>query len=123
METMSQSVDEIANYILSKAADAQILIGPLIAKMLDDSEPAIPYVVVCSGDEDKQMHCDQIMCHDEIGRRGLILALVARRRPIVIHDMDDELAMVKLAEVIWPCDKARRIIAATEAERKGADNG
>jgi hypothetical protein len=114
---MSESYDEIADYILSKAADVHVMIGPLIELMYDGTKPAIPYVAVCTGDADGQMHVDQIMCHDEAGKFGLKLAIIQRRRPVVIHDMDDELYMAKMAAALWPCAKARRILAGTEKER------
>ncbi len=41
-----------------------------------------------------------------------------RRKPIVVHDVDDELAMARLCEAIWPCEKTRKVRAGIEGERQ-----
>ncbi len=40
-----------------------------------------------------------------------------KRKPIVVHDMDDELTMAQLWEAIPPCEKTRTVRAGIEAER------
>jgi hypothetical protein len=116
--TGTLAVDEVAACIMAKSADQQIIVGPLITIMTDSSAPPIPYVMVCTGDADEQMHCDQIICHDEAGRSALMLAL-CNHRPVIIHNMDDELDMVKWCDTLWPGDKTRRLISAVETEHGG----
>jgi hypothetical protein len=50
--------------------------------------------------------------------RASAFVVFAMRKPIVIHDMDDELDMAKWCESIWPCAKTRQIRAGIEAERR-----
>jgi hypothetical protein len=45
------------------------------------------------------------------------LALIGLRRPVSIHDFDDELAMIKCAEALWPSEENTRIRKVIEAER------
>jgi hypothetical protein len=40
------------------------------------------------------------------------------RKPIVVHDTDDDLWMATLAEAIWPCSKIEAIRIGIEAERQ-----
>ena len=40
-----------------------------------------------------------------------------RRKPIVLHDFDDELRMARLFEALCPGEKARAIRADVERER------
>lgn len=53
---------------------------------------------------------------DEL-RASVMLALV-QRRPLVIHDMDDEIAMVRLCEMLWPGKRISKLRAAVEAESR-----
>ena len=37
------------------------------------------------------------------------IAALVRRRPLVVHLMEDELDLAKLCEAIWPCERTSRI--------------
>ncbi len=50
--------------------------------------------------------------------RALAFGSFLMRKPIVVHAMDNELAMARLCEAIWPCDKTREVRAGIEAERR-----
>jgi hypothetical protein len=69
-------------------------------------------------------HCDQVNVEANnqgeavVGRMMIMTALVDYR-PIVIHDTDDELAMTKLCETLWPGPCITRIRQNIETERPG----
>jgi hypothetical protein len=46
------------------------------------------------------------------------MALATNHKPVVIHDFDDELAMVRFCEILWPGKRVAKIRAEIEAERK-----
>lgn len=49
-------------------------------------------------------------------RAALILEFISRR-PIVMHDFDDELRFIRYCEAVWPCPKTSRLRAEIERER------
>jgi hypothetical protein len=116
--TTEATIEGIAEFILSKSADRIILVGPLVFQPSDGTAAAVRYMMVCTGDEEKEFHCDRVFCHDEEGRADLISALT--HPGFVINLMDDELEMARLCEALWPCEKISRLKTALEAERAAA---
>jgi hypothetical protein len=51
--------------------------------------------------------------------RAALMSEFIQRRPVVLHNFDDELRLARFCETIWLCDKTRRIRAALEQERQG----
>jgi len=47
----------------------------------------------------------------------MITELVLRRPPLMIHSFDDELAMIRLCEAVFPCERTHSMRAAIELER------
>ena len=47
----------------------------------------------------------------------MITELVLRRPPPMIHTFDDELAMIRLCEAVFPCERTHSMRAAIEFER------
>jgi hypothetical protein len=98
----------------------QIILGPVVREPL--GEPGW-YFVVASADQ-KDARFDKLAAPYQktctAFRNGLVMGL-AQRPPLVIHDMDDELATARLCEILWPSPKVTKIRADIEAER--AANG
>lgn len=112
------SPQDIAAFLVSKAADHTLAIGPSVWQPSADGLSKRWYFVVGSGDASGEFHCDQII-GDATDRLSLLAALVAHK-PLVIHDFDDELAMASFAEALWPCAKITRIREQMERERANA---
>jgi hypothetical protein len=112
MKTSDQrtSPQEIAEFLISKAADRTLAFGPLVSGLSE-----CRYFIVGSVDECGEFHCDQIIGGED-DRLALLAALVTLR-PLVIHDFDDELQMARFCESVWPCAKITRIRAQLEQER------
>src|SRR3954471_14417684 len=113
-------IERIADHLRAGSGDApQIVIGPVVW------EPAPAgrrwyFVVASSGGDGFRTDALVADTRDlaDAMRSALRLTLL-QRRPIVVHDTDDELRMARLCAVIWPCRKTEAIAADTEAERYG----
>ena len=100
-----------------------VVIGPTTWQQPDPREERVWYFVIASGDRGGFFTVKISFGNDaELADRGRSAALVnfMMRRPIVVHDVDDELYMAQLCEAIWPCPKTSAIRAAIEAERARA---
>ena len=105
--------DEVASYILNKAADNQVIVGPLVFLSADETAETVSRLVVGTGDADGQYHCDLLFYLDADGRTALIQALA--KPGITLHAMDDELAMARRCEA---CEKSRSTRRRLEEERR-----
>jgi hypothetical protein len=111
---------EAAKFILGKSADKQIFVGPLVWQPSDGIQPKVRYFMVCTGDNNREFHCDRVVCEDKGHRVGFIQALISlssHEAPIILHNMDDELDMAHWCEELWPGEKITRIRRALEEER------
>ena len=108
--------------MLAKTADQilagdveHVLLGPIVR---DDDNAS--YFVVGTTTEDGEFHVDQLKAHkQDLARQwrdGIRMALI-QRRPIVIHEFDDELEMAKWAAAICPGEKTARILEGIRRER------
>lgn len=97
-----------------------VVINPVVWELPPNSDTRKWYFVISCGD----IHYNDILrfdaCSEEAAvelRAALILTL-ARERPVVIHDLDDELAAAKVCEVLWPDAKYGDIVRQIEWERQ-----
>ena len=100
--SIAQLVAQVADYIRrGDEIDVNVVIGPIVWQLKGDLRQW--YFVVASADH-QIARFDQLASdpegHAEEFRAGLMLALV-QKRPIVIHDTDDELYMAHLCESLW----------------------
>jgi hypothetical protein len=115
-ECLNQTATEVADYLLEKSGDRQVVVGPLVWQPSDGKASRMWYVIACTGDEVRQFCCDQVILPDEDGRKDIIAALA--RSGVVIHDMDDELDMLRWCEAIWPGERVTSLRKIVEADRK-----
>jgi hypothetical protein len=122
-QTFHPSVDEVAaataqHLRRGKNLNPHTVLGPVVWELNDDLRRW--YFIAITGN-DKGARIDRLaaatkpLCQDL--RSALAIALV-HHRPLVIHDMDDELEMMRLCEILWPSPKTTRIRARIEAERQ-----
>jgi hypothetical protein len=111
---------ETAAYLLEGSVDRTLLLGPIVWRPSDGTSARQWYFHVAGCDRTGEMRVDQLNAESEADtealRAGIKMALV-ERRPCVMIDFDDELAMARWAEALWPCGKATRIREGIEAER------
>jgi hypothetical protein len=113
-----EAFDLMADHLLDEAGDINVVIGPVVHPPVGQDGP--DYFMVATSEKDRGFRSDQISIGEgydgEAMRAGIAMALV-RRKPIVIHDVDDELYMAKLCEMLWPGERITRLREAIEAER------
>jgi hypothetical protein len=115
------AVKSICDFLLNKAADGTLAIGPLTWQPSDGTSAKQWYFIVGSGDESGQFHCDQISVDHserEALRNAVLAELVSRSlgHGLVIHTLDDEITFAQWCERLWPCEKIARIRQSVEAE-------
>lgn len=101
-----------------------VAIGPVVWGIDDGHDARHWYFIVASiGAKKGELRIDQFKIGPddrdlaEQARAALSLALL-QRRPIVVHDFDDELALAKWCEALCPGKRSRRIREDLERERQ-----
>jgi hypothetical protein len=112
-----------ADSVLHGGGDAPtVTIGPLVWGIEPGHDTKHWYFIVGSADARGNFRTDQLKIEKddkalaEETRAALMLVFI-ERRPVVMHDFDDELAMARYCEALWPCDKTHRLRASVEQER------
>jgi hypothetical protein len=117
----ARSVNDLITYLLKGMSDRQVVIGPLVWQPSDGTSAKRWYFVVATAGKDHHFRCDEIVVPDNgvegNSMRRAVIGALTRHRPIVIHEMDDELHMARLCEVLWPGERISKIRAMLEAER------
>jgi len=116
----AETIAGIVDHVLGGCTDEApiVVIGPLVWRPGDDGKRLWYFIVASAGPD---FRCDQIGSSDEAFAdecRWALITDLAQRRPIVVHDMGDELQMAQWSEAIWPCPKTQQIREDIEAERR-----
>jgi hypothetical protein len=116
--TLRDSLDAIVDHVLRGSNDINVVVGPKLCRPSDGKTSRVFYFVVATSEKARGFRCDQITLGEgmEEARAAFILAL-AQRKPIIIHDVGDELQMARLCETLWPGDRISKIRRQVEAER------
>jgi hypothetical protein len=122
--TIHDAIIAFADNALARADQPPMLaIGPVLWGTEPGKDGRHWYFVCCGRGDDGEIRIDQF----KIGTDDHVLAEQCRaalcgeliqRRPIVINDFDDELALVRWCEAIAPSERTTRLRAAVEAERR-----
>ncbi len=115
-----------AAFLLEGSVDRTLLFGPVVWQPSDGTTARRWCFMVVGGDQTGEMRCDQLNAEteaDTVALRTNVMAALAAHPPCVLNDFDDELAMAKLAESLWPCAKITGIRQAIEADRAGWRTG
>jgi hypothetical protein len=122
--TIREAITAFADNALAGADQPPMLaIGPVLWGTERGKDGRHWYFVVCGLGADREIRIDQFKIgqddHDlaEHCRTALCLELV-QRRPIVLNDFDDELALVRWCEAVAPSERTTRLRAAVEGERR-----
>jgi hypothetical protein len=115
---MTTAFEQIASHVLAGTNDMHVVIGPLLWQPSDGTEAKRWYFIIATSEAGRGFRCDKIEVKTderEQMRASVIFALV-RRRPIVIHDMGDEVSMARLCETLWPGPRIAQIRQQIEAD-------
>lgn len=112
--THARAVD----HVLRGTDGPHVVVGPMVWRPNDGTTTRSHYFIVATSGAGRGFRCDAI--HGDAADRLRFLVELTRRRPIVIHDMGDELAMARLCKALWPGERTIAICRAVEAERGAA---
>jgi len=118
--TFEASVDEMVDFVLRDSNDINVFVGPLVWRPGDGAGGRVWYFVVATSEKGRGLRCDQLIVRGATDRPRFIAALLARK-PIIVHDMADELVMAEWCEALWPgplIAEIRQQIAAERAHTK-----
>lgn len=113
-------IAKAADYIIAGAADSVIVVSNVVWR-----EDQGWYFTVSSSDVAGEWHVDMIYAgkgYDTADKaqemRGeLLTALVATEKPLVIHDMGDELQAALLCQTLWPGERIDNVCKQMLADR------
>jgi hypothetical protein len=113
-----EATDCIGDECLIDSIDHTLVFGPVVTNPLTEGW----YFTISSAGKEG-FRVDQIVTADAdfdmaiAWRNAIKMALMINRRPLVVHDCDDELYMARLCETLWPGEKITALRKALEAER------
>jgi hypothetical protein len=111
--TVREIVDDV---ILSGAGDHHVVVGPVCwAYVPGSTTEQFTYFIVSTCYPDRT--CRHAHCNGDESDRAAILEELARRKGLVVHDVNDELRLVKLCEVLWPGEEITQLRETVEADR------
>jgi hypothetical protein len=115
----SASAARIAEYILRGVDSPHIVVGPAVWQPSDGTAGKRWYCTIAASEAGKGFRCDQVVLSPDNPEadRASVIAAFYPHRPIIIHDMADELNMVKLCETLWPGPMIARLRRSIEAEQ------
>lgn len=116
------AIRAFADHVLRDTGTApHIAIGPVVWDIPAGHDQRQYYFAVCSADVAGTFRADCLRIAEsdkelaEWCRTALTMEFIARR-PIVMHDFDDELRLAKFCESLWPCERTTSIRTNVEAE-------
>lgn len=79
------------------------------------------YFVCASADALGEVHIDQLLIRQDDREmaeqtRGALFAELVARRPVVVHDFDDEVSFARFCVDTWPSDRTRKMLAEIEGD-------
>jgi hypothetical protein len=120
MDMMISTVREVVDVALRDSNSRHVVVGPLVWPPAQGSGAERWYFTVATSDAEQGFRCDQVLvpkAEREEMRRSVLVELMRRRPPaLVIHDMDDELAMARMCETLWPGERITALRRAVEVE-------
>jgi len=122
-----RTVADIVAFTLSDAGDPHVVVGPLCNQRSDGTSARRWYFCISTCDQDKCFRTDSVTLAtapgidpDDIAAmertRAALIKQLAAYPPRVIHDVDDEIAAVRLCEALWPGERITALRQAVEAE-------
>jgi hypothetical protein len=110
---------QVAEHVLRNVNSPHIVIGPTTWQPSDGTASKRWYVTIAASEAGRGFRCDQVVLSPDSPKddRARIMAAFVAHRPLVIHDVDDELYMARLCETLWPGPEITRLRQTVEAER------
>lgn len=119
---MNDAVQKIVSHI-RRADNKQVILGPIRQGTDNTTLAGSWYFIVVTGDPVTDVRLDAVQSEERELTEELRIEVMRGLfggKPIVIHDMDDELAMMRMAEVLWPSERATTLREHVEQEMGGS---
>ena len=115
------SLEPLLKPLVRNMKGRHIAVGPICWLPKDGLKDKIWYfrTAVCDrrrGFVSDEVHSENRADIDAL-RNTILMGLMARKPPLIIHRFDDELDMVRFCETLWPGEKVTKIREAVERER------
>jgi hypothetical protein len=120
---IEEAIAEFTDYVLADVIEPVVVIGPVVWQPDPDRNGKRRWYFNVSSAGPEGFRTDQLGAEDAAladEMRAVFAMALVRRRPIVMHDCDDELYMARLCETLWPGPKIQRLRADIERERSEA---
>jgi hypothetical protein len=111
-ENAMASPSHLADTLMGRANDKQIVIGPLVQR----EDVPLPYFLFGLREADGP-YIDMVQVESEEIRLAVLDCLAAKARGMVVHECGDELSMVTMCHTLWPCKKTEQLRNRVVAER------
>jgi hypothetical protein len=109
------SLDEMVDAVRQTVTeDLQVVVGPALWQPSDGKRAKTWYFIIATGGDG--FCCHRVAITGDNFRQRFLFALI-QRKPLVIHDVDDELHMARLCAMLWPSPRTRELRKAVEAEK------
>jgi hypothetical protein len=130
------TVSAVVNAILKDADDIQVVLSPMVWHPSDNGKR---WSFFASVSKQGEWHSMQIIDNDyeppidmnsglaaaadcvlefrTTDARSIVKGALLTRKPLVVHDCDDELYAARLCETIWPGERITRVRQSIERER------
>jgi hypothetical protein len=114
----------VADYALGDAGEPCIVVGPCCYQPSDGRTARRWYFCISTCGPDKQFRTDSVTVDPSWGEgldgaeaaRASFLRMLMTRKPLVIHDVGDEVTMARLCESLWPGEWVTKLRQAVEDE-------
>jgi hypothetical protein len=127
LEQNERTIADIVAFTLSDAGDPHVVVGPLCNQRSDGTSARRWYFCISTCDRSRAWRTDSVTMAASPGADPDDIAVMERTRaalikrpaaypPRVIHDVDDEIAAVRLCEQLWPGERITVLRQAVEAE-------
>jgi hypothetical protein len=113
--------EEILDLALHKSGDINVVVTPIVHRPDEGGEREY-YFTIATCDEKKEFRCDKIELKIDTeekreAMRSSVIMEFLHRKPILVHDTDDELYAAWLCETLWPGERISGVRKGIEQER------
>ena len=112
------TIADALDHPLGKATDINVVVGPVQWHPHAEGPRWYFMVATCGPDG---FRCDKLDVEGDADEaddvRAALFGALIQRRPLVVHDTDDELYMARLCETLWPGERITRLRQGVELER------
>lgn len=118
-----EAISQFTEVVLRDSEDVNVAVGPAVWEIAEGHDVRHWYFCVGNTYPNGEFRLNQLKIDypdknlAEDTRQRFITGLLVRKPPMVVHSFDDELAMMRFCEAVWPSDRTRELMYQIERER------